>query len=637
MAEWYRDTSTVQRIGRIMAHEFKAAACCGGTGTGEGGAGAGERTPGAVAGLGERPGASGRAKSLFGFAINALQKPLKTVANLLGGQAMRMWVTDFAGAMRKGTDAADAWALQVNALELGTTYDNLTNLSKEFRNLQLTVEGSEKGMGNLVNVMRKNVNEFVDFTGDFDSATQAIAKQMDIFGRTGLNPNLDLLKKSSKEQARFGKSIFDSMKDLQKLGVSFEEAQEIQKRFMENTGVQQRLRGKQNKQERLQVMRGLMAREREWKMLGMSADQARNAAEALEAIAGKGPKQRMKEAARLQAMLGAMGVEGADEAANILRLGRRATTEQQDRFREIMGTAQDTFAGIQQAGLGVEMTFGTMMDKLDLGQYFGPESPFSTSLTKGIKVNDATVESMRTLSESANQTSETIKLVNKAVQRFGNVVDRNLAFSMGKAFGGAGALLVDYMGTVNNAENRQARAADALFANMTDIGGQMANIVKNEDFQKNMEDSALYKIYDFSKSIVHTVQDIGSTLVEIKNKISNSWFFKGPGKEVEKVRTELRSKENNELLDLIAKAQIESKKSNDEIIKTLKNTSLTKEEQKQMADEAREKTDRIIKEGIHEAARRYYEPGQAQFMLEKARIEHLKQQSNLTPSGQPTS
>ena len=232
----------------------------------------------------------------------------------------------------------------------------------------------------------------------------------------------------------------------------------------------------------------------------------------------------MKEAAKMTAMLGAMGVEGAEEAGNIIRLGRRATADQQQRLQEILGNAQDTFAGVQQAGLGVEMTFGTMMEKLNLEQYFGPDSPFSTALTKGVAVTEESLKNMETLSTATDETSEVIRVVNQSIQKFGNAIDRTLIGDFAQSFAGAGVLATTFMGDLNKNTGRWADASDAAFGNMTNITGELSRVFKGIDFEEKMEE---WKPANIAKTVLGkvgiNVDAIRETIQNIDNTISK--FF----------------------------------------------------------------------------------------------------------------
>jgi hypothetical protein len=118
---------------------------------------------------------------------------------------------------------------------------------------------------------------------------------------------------------------------------------------------------------------------------GMSAEQAKEAAKMLNKMTAAKPLDRLKQAAKVRALSGAMGIAGGDEAAQAIIAGKRATAEQKQalaKFSENAANAMDQAAG---QGLGSEIFASTLLDKLDLEQYYGKNSNFSTTLGDTMK------------------------------------------------------------------------------------------------------------------------------------------------------------------------------------------------------------------------------------------------------------
>lgn len=120
---------------------------------------------------------------------------------------------------------------------------------------------------------------------------------------------------------------------------------------------------------------------------GMSAEQAKEAAKMLNKMVGAKPLDRMKQAARAQALGAAMGVGGGAEAGAAIRAGSRATTQQRAAladFSQNVATAADSMRG---AGLGSELFAEAILEKLDPEGMFGRASPFSMTLADQMKID----------------------------------------------------------------------------------------------------------------------------------------------------------------------------------------------------------------------------------------------------------
>lgn len=120
--------------------------------------------------------------------------------------------------------------------------------------------------------------------------------------------------------------------------------------------------------------------------MGMSATQAKEAAKMLNKMVAAKPLDRIRKAAKLRAIGGALGIAGSNEAADAMIAGKRATPEQLARLSKF---ETDVTNASDQAGrgpLGMEITTQALLDKLDNGgETYGKGSPFSTSLAESLK------------------------------------------------------------------------------------------------------------------------------------------------------------------------------------------------------------------------------------------------------------
>lgn len=145
---------------------------------------------------------------------------------------------------------------------------------------------------------------------------------------------------------------------------------------------------------------------------GMTAEQAKEAAKMLNKMVAAKPIERMKQAARMRALGAAFGVGGGEQAAAALIAGPRATAQQREQlndFNKSITTVADQMRG---QGLGQEIFSTTLLEKLNLDQYYGADSPFSTTLTSALKsaagpfvdaMHDKLLKPMIKFQENANR------------------------------------------------------------------------------------------------------------------------------------------------------------------------------------------------------------------------------------------
>lgn len=149
---------------------------------------------------------------------------------------------------------------------------------------------------------------------------------------------------------------------------------------------------------------------------GMSAEQAKEAAKMLNKMVAAKPLDRIKQAAKIRAIGGALGIAGAGEAADAVIAGKRATAQQKQSLMTFNQNATNTVDQAAQKGLGPEIFANALVDKMGLDTQFGPGSPFSTTLgTVLAKPLEQTIASFAEASKS---------LVGEALQKMDIIVEQ---------------------------------------------------------------------------------------------------------------------------------------------------------------------------------------------------------------------
>lgn len=131
-----------------------------------------------------------------------------------------------------------------------------------------------------------------------------------------------------------------------------------------------RLNQKQRAQAFLQIQQTVAT----LRTMGLMQEQALKVVDAMAALATKSPKERLKQAARLQALGGALGFgPEATQAASMIRTGKTQTPE----FAEAMKTMQVQMGQFMGQGLPQEMMAMQMLQTTGLQDLLGPKSAFS--------------------------------------------------------------------------------------------------------------------------------------------------------------------------------------------------------------------------------------------------------------------
>lgn len=302
------------------------------------------------------------------------------------------------GGLIEGTDSLVSALAEQQSLALShrmdaATFANITNASRQMFN---SMGGTSKGMDTLGD----SFTSFSIAMGSYEDGLRMATQTAQAFAMKGIKPTAGLM-----EQYRQ-----DLNAVRRQTGLSVEQSHQLYDSIASDIESIDLLRSARagERQAILQSQRALIQQSI---AAGMSAEQAREAAKMLNKMVAAKPLDRLKQAARVRAMSGAMGIAGGEEAAQAIIAGKRATPEQQaalQRFSQNAANTMDTVAG---QGLATELFATTLVDKLDLEHLYGKNSPFSTTL------GDSLQSSMGDLSKAYVDTTQTesAKVIEKLV------------------------------------------------------------------------------------------------------------------------------------------------------------------------------------------------------------------------------
>jgi hypothetical protein len=255
---------------------------------------------------------------------------------------------------------------QTLALKYGVSADAFINATKQGRQMFNAMGGTTQGMATLDSTVKRLV---VSTGGDFQKALELATQGAKSLATAGVKPTRAALERYTDDVNRL----------IAQTGMSRESAMSLYDSMSQDVDMIDILRSARGS-EREAILQSQRAMIQNAIAAGMSAEQAQRAAKMLNQMVAAKPIDRIKQAAKMRAMAGAMGIAGGDEAAQAVIAGKRATPEQKEALMRFNENAANKMDQMGQGSLGGEIFATTLADKLNMDQYFGKDSPFSTSI-----------------------------------------------------------------------------------------------------------------------------------------------------------------------------------------------------------------------------------------------------------------
>lgn len=329
----------------------------------------------------------------------------------LAAKAAYQGFNDFKAAMKYGTDVTEGvWSNMSNAMSLGIDPSRLSEIQASTRQAVSVMGGAEQWSKKVSSVQ----SSMFGHIGDLDTTTQFMADSMSTLIRAGIQPTTDAFMSASGELGPLGKTF----KDIQKIsGATFAETGQLMKELAEDSTIRWKLMGAASSKQRRVIIQETMERHKNLLAMGMNTEQAKRASAALDQMAGKGPKERLKQAAKMQMMMGAMGVAGGGRAAELMR--KRVRTGQEDKeLAGIMATVNTKVAETQQRSLSGDFFASAMIQKTGMEGLMGPGSPFEKNLTDMAAKGTITALSTKTMAEEYPKTTVLVGNIQKIISNF---------------------------------------------------------------------------------------------------------------------------------------------------------------------------------------------------------------------------
>jgi hypothetical protein len=203
--------------------------------------------------------------------------------------------------------------------QLGLSRPEFAEAAGEYRRAMLAAGGLGKSMV----ILNDAQTDLADVMADPKDRTEFALNQMEILAKSGIKPTTEAIKQAGA-----------SYKNIQKItGLTGEAFAGLVRDMIDDESTQIEMRRASSQEERKAILANTRARMEENLAMGMTKEQALAVAKAMKASQAKGPMERMKEAIKLQATMGAMGVSGGARAAELARKG----TLSKDETAELQG------------------------------------------------------------------------------------------------------------------------------------------------------------------------------------------------------------------------------------------------------------------------------------------------------------
>lgn len=236
------------------------------------------------------------------------------------------------------------------------------------------------------------------------------------------------------------------------LGVTADQFVEMNNELINNSAVQAQMY-KVSAAQRINLIKGMQLQVQQLALDGLTIEQSKKLVESLSEITGGKAKERYTEAARIQGILGALGLgKQGQRAAEIIRKGQRASPQELKELAQIQVEAQRSVSSkYAKGGPAMEFQLDALTDVI--GKFLGPSSPGAQLATsQGQAVNEQTAAVLgqtKALDGLTKDYQKQLMFAEKSIQvaqsGFSGVITaiKNIAALMigGKLFGGLKNLL----------------------------------------------------------------------------------------------------------------------------------------------------------------------------------------------------
>lgn len=273
-------------------------------------------------------------------------------------------------AARFGTEVSDS----LTAFMAGMNPEEMAQNMAEYRQ---SINASGLGLEGFREVTEQGSLALTGWTGELRDAVRVQASAFGMAQRFGVS--------SQAQMQTFMDTQVRTFKQFNEVfSMTAEEFVQMNKQLESSQSVNEQIY-RLNRQQRVQHAQEIQQTVLRLRTFGLMQEQAMKVVDAMAAIGAKSPKERMKEAAKLQAVGGALGFgQAAEEMATIMRRGMRGEGDY-ERFAELQKEAQGVVGQRMGEGFASELMTAQMLETTGLEHLLGPKSDFATLNTEQYK------------------------------------------------------------------------------------------------------------------------------------------------------------------------------------------------------------------------------------------------------------
>lgn len=307
---------------------------------------------------------------------------LKKAGEVLGAAALALGVDLYktaTAAQKYGTEVTLSTIAQ--AAYAGMTGEELIKVQNE--NIQ-AIHSSGMSFDSFNKKLDNGAEQLLAYTGNLKDGALVTAN---IFG---------IFKKLSNQESHRASFEANQVTLFQKmnrtLGVTAEQFIEMNNELTSNSVVQAEMY-KVTSAQRINLIKGMQLQVQQLALDGLTVEQSKKLVQSLAEITGGKAKERYVEAAKIQGVLGALGLgKEGQRAAEIIRKGQRASPEELKELSQIQVEAQRSVSAKYANGSpAMEFQLDALTDVI--GKFLGPTSPGAQIATsQGQAINQQTAE-----------------------------------------------------------------------------------------------------------------------------------------------------------------------------------------------------------------------------------------------------
>lgn len=333
----------------------------------------------------------------------------------------------------------------VRSRRLGMESAELSELQGLYKQTALATGGMDVWTNSLVNATDPTSaagQDLILLAGGLKEATKAAAaatQNVVSFGQKLKPEELAALRDNEINQAkRWNRAT----------GMTIDQFNDMTSSLLQDNDIRANLM-RMNEKERAAQFESIRARILENKQLGLSTEQAIAVTKTFQAMARESPIERLKKAAKMQAMAGAMGMgeQGAAIAA-FQRAGSRATPEQRKAAEEAGIKLADAYQSKLGEGMSSEIMYSQLAAATGTEELLGSDGPLAAaSMEVGKKIDDLPESIWNAPSNPFGAIGEVLGISSNHLAMIANTVGQTLAF-LGGPGGSLIAGLVGGLGTL---------------------------------------------------------------------------------------------------------------------------------------------------------------------------------------------